>query len=335
MDVLLVGGAGFLGSHVARALVAGGHRVTVLSRGRRPLPEGCFGLIADRTDPVSLGSMLEGRHFDFTVDLTAYDAGDVERLLLVPYTALGRYVLISSGQVYLVTDAERVPYREGDEAHRVRPEPEPGSYDHASWAYGVGKRRAEQALLALRASHGVRGTILRLPILQGEGDASLRLWGWIERLLDGGPLLLPDGGTRLTRHLWAGDAARVIRHLAEGPLPREAAYNLAQPDVVTLRDFLGRVAAILGVEPRWVDASWDELLARGAEPDQFPYAGRWSSLLDPSQAVAEWGVLPRRLDEYLPEVVLWYVEHRPAESHPGYARRALERAIAAELAPAR
>ena len=38
MRVLLTGGAGFIGSHVADALVAGGHEVTVvddLSRGKR------------------------------------------------------------------------------------------------------------------------------------------------------------------------------------------------------------------------------------------------------------------------------------------------------------
>src|SRR6185436_10028097 len=103
LRILLVGGAGFLGRHVARAFLAAGHSVSVISRGRQPAPPGSESLIADRRDVRSLSPVLEGRRWDFTVDLTAYDAGDIEKLLLVPYSALGRYVMISTGQVYLVT----------------------------------------------------------------------------------------------------------------------------------------------------------------------------------------------------------------------------------------
>lgn len=329
--ILLVGGAGFLGRHVARAFRASGHLVTVISRGSRPAPEGCEALIADRREVQSLSAVLEGRRWDFTVDLTAYDAEDIEKLLLVPYSALGRYTMISSGQVYMVTESASFPYREPDSEMRVKPEPDPGTYDHASWSYGVGKRRAESAVTTLRASHGVRAVVLRLPILQGEGDGSLRLWAWMERLLDGGPLLMPDGGARLTRHLWAEDVARALVHLAEGPAPREAIYNLAQPDVVSLRELIERVAMILGVTPSLVDVTLSELEAAGLPPDFVPYAGHWASVLDPSRAAAEWGFTPTRLDEYLPRVVRAHLEHRPAASHPGYAHRERERSLAETL----
>lgn len=329
--VLLVGGAGFLGTHVARAFRGAGHAVSVISRGSRPAPEGCEPLIADRREQGSLSAVLEGRSWDFTVDITAYDAEDVERLLLVPYSALGRYTMISSGQVYLVTETPVVPCREPESEGALRPEPLPGTPDHAQWSYGVGKRRAERAVLALRASHGVRALILRLPILQGAGDSSLRLWAWIERLLDRGPLLLPDGGVRPTRHLWAEDVAHALVRLAEGPPPREAAYNLAQPDIVSLRELIERVAAVLGVTPPFVEVAWSELEAAGLPPDFAPYAGRWASVLDASRAAADWGFEPTRLDEYLPGVVRAHLQHPPAASHPGYAHRPRERAIAEAL----
>src|SRR5436853_406386 len=83
--------------------------------------------------------------------------------------------------------------REEDAERPVSPEPAADIRDHAEWRYGVGKRRAERALSALRGTHGMRAMALRLPIVQGEGDPSLRLWAYLERLLDGGPILLPDG----------------------------------------------------------------------------------------------------------------------------------------------
>jgi nucleoside-diphosphate-sugar epimerase len=330
--VLLIGGSGFLGGHAARALLEAGHEVSVLSRGNRPPLAGVETLRAERRDPASLAGALEGRRFDFTVDFAAYDAVDIERLLLIPYAALGRYVLISTGQVYLVTRCPHTPYREEDSEHPLKPEPPADTPDHREWSYGVGKRRAEGALLSLRASHGVRGVILRPPVIVGEGDHSLRLWAYLERMLDGGPIVLPEGGRQPIRFLHAGDLARVVLRLLESKPPRQAIYNLAQPDVLTLREVLERVARAAGVTPRFTDASWEELADAGIERSFSPYAGPWVSLLDPSRAGAEWGFLGTRMDDHLPGVVSWHLEHRPAASHPGYAQRGLERELAARPA---
>jgi len=109
LRVLLIGGSGFLGRHVAAALREAGHAVTVMSRGARPLPAGVEALVADREDRGALSRALEGGRFDLTVDFLVFDAVDVESLLFVPYAALGRYVMISSGQVHLVTEGARPP----------------------------------------------------------------------------------------------------------------------------------------------------------------------------------------------------------------------------------
>lgn len=335
MKVLLVGGGGFMGARTARLMRDAGHDVTVLTRGSRSLPEGVEALTADRHDLAALGAALERRRFDFTVDFVAYEAQDVESLLRVPYAALGRYVLISTGQVYLVTLTDRLPCREEDSDSPLRPEPSAGTDDHGQWTYGVGKRRAERALLALRASHGVRSLILRLPIVQGEGDPSLRLWGWLERMLDGGPVLVPDGGTQPLRFLYAGDVARaLLQLLVQGP-PRGVVYNLAQPDLVTLRDFLERVARCAGLSPRFVDVPWEGLEAAGVGRWEVPYAGPWSSVLEPARALGDWGFEATRADDYLPAVVRWHLENRPARSHRGYAARPRELALAERLQAAR
>lgn len=335
MRILLIGGAGFMGARTARALLDAGHEVAVFSRGRRPVPAGAEALAADRRDPAALSAALEHRRFDFTVDFVAYDAADVEGLLRVPYAALGRYVLISTGQVYLVTEAAGPVFREEDDGRPLKPEPPAGSADHAEWSYGVGKRRAEGALLSLRASHGVRGVVLRLPIVQGEGDGSLRLWAWLERTLDGGPVLLPDGGRQQVRFIHAGDVTRAILHLLDHDPPRLAVYNLAQPDTLPLRAFLEQAAQAAGLAPRFVEVAWEELEAAGLDRSCAPYAGPWASVLDPARAAAEWGFACQRSEEYLPGVVRWHLENRPEKSHGGYAQRPRELALAGRLAAGR
>lgn len=321
-----------MGNRTARLLRDAGHQVAVLSRGRLSLPAGVEALVADRCDPVALASALERRRFDFTVDFVAYDADHVESLLRLPQFEPGRYVLISTGQIYLVTVNEKTPCPEEADGSPLRPEPQVGTEDHAQWSYGIGKRRAESTLLSLLTSHGVRGVILRLPIVQGEGDPSLRLWGWLERMLDGGPVLVPDGGTWPLRFLYAGDVAQALLRLLEDGPPPQAVYNLAQPDILSLREFLDRVARTAGSASRFMDVPWKELEQAGVGRWDLPYAGPWSSVLDPARAVGEWGFAGTRADDYLQAVVGWHLENRPTQSHRGYAARPRELALAARLA---
>ena len=291
-EFLLAGGSGFMGTHVARGLMARGHRVTVLARGHRDPVAGATMVTADRRHPDGVAAALRGRRFDLTVDFLAYDASDFEWLARVPSGSLGRCVMISTGQVYLVGEGAEPPFVEEDARRPIRAEPATGDYDRGSWGYGVGKRRAEQALRSLGESHGVRGVALRLPIVQGEGDGSLRLWGYLERMLDGGPIVLPEG-SHPTRHLYAGDLAPVLARLADGAPPGHFAYNLAQPDVVPVRTFLERVAEAAGVSARFVAAGWEHCRAAGLDENFSPYGGAWSSVLDPARAVGSW-VSPAR-----------------------------------------
>jgi len=312
------------------AALGAGRQITVLSRGRvEPLP-GVDVLRADRRDPGTLAAVLAGRRFDFTVDLAAYDAEGVEALWRVPRASLGRYVLVSSGQVYLVRVGVKPPFRESDFAGPLMKAPREGSPDSAQWRYGIGKRRAEIALRSLRRRYGVRALALRLPVLHGEDDPTRRLWAWLERLLDGGPILLPEGGRRATRFLEVTEAAGLIARLAEGKWPERAAYNLAPARSTSLKRFLQLAARAAGVEPRFVAIRSRDLARQGLTLDALPFAGRWSSVLDARRARGELEFEASGPEQWLPRVVRWHLERRPA-SHPGYAQRERETELAERL----
>ena len=213
MRILLLGGSGLLSSAARRAFVRAGHDVSVLTRGERAVAPGVRHLPADRRDAALLRAALEGERFDFTADFLAFGGGDVERLLAVPRFSPGRLVAISSGQVYLVTATPEPPFREEAAERPLMGEPAAGTRDHDEWKYGMGKRAMEAALA--RAT-GLEALALRIPVVQGEEDrdSSRRLWAWIERMLDGGPVLLPQDGRQVVRFVYAGDVAEALLALA-------------------------------------------------------------------------------------------------------------------------
>src|SRR5690348_413015 len=96
--VLVIGGTGFLGRRISEAFVQLGDRVSVLSRGQRPVADlaDMELLQADRRDPAAMRATLGTRSFDVVVDNIAYDGQDVQQLFDVLSERVGHYIQISS-----------------------------------------------------------------------------------------------------------------------------------------------------------------------------------------------------------------------------------------------
>jgi nucleoside-diphosphate-sugar epimerase len=247
----------------------------------------------------------------------------------------GHYVLISTGQVYLVRTPRPSPAREEDYDGLLMAEPPPGTSDHEQWAYGMGKRAAEDVLAEAFARDGFPSTRLRIPMVNGERDYHRRLEGYLRRLLDGGPLLLPDGGTHRVRHVYSRDVARAITDLLGRAETYGRAYNLCQEETPTLASLLEMVAGLLGTEPRLVAVPRAELVAAGLDPvGVSPFSGLWMSFLDSSRARRELGFAPTPLPAYLGAIVAAFLAHPPAAPPEGYAARARERELARGRPPA-
>src|SRR6476619_7154061 len=142
--ILILGGTRNLGHVTAVHLLAAGHDISVLNRGvtRDELPEGIERIRATRGDD-SLCQAIGRRQFDLVIDLTTYKRADALEAVDTFRGRTGRYVFISSGQVYLVLENARRPFVEKQYAGTVMPTPPAGTDDFDSWKYGVDKRGAE------------------------------------------------------------------------------------------------------------------------------------------------------------------------------------------------
>ena len=261
------------------------------------------------------------------MDFAAYDGPDGRRAAEVLGGRVSHYVVISTGQVYLVRDKCPRPARETDYDGPVMPEPA-STFDRGQWEYGVKKRGLEDALAEAWKTTRFPSTRLRIPMVNGERDHFRRLERYLWRMLDGRPVLLPDGGDRVTRHVYSGSVVKAILTMLGRSETFGQAYNLAQDETPTLRQLLTFVAERLGAPARLADVPAERIRAAGLDPLLIsPFSGRWMSFLDPGWAKTELGFRHEPLGSYLDKIVTSFLAHPPADPPPGYEARAAELAL--------
>jgi nucleoside-diphosphate-sugar epimerase len=329
VKILVIGGTRFMGRQLVWRLLAGGHALALFNRGRQPDP---FGERVERLRGDRAGEdlvrALAGRSFDAVVDFAAYRGEDARRAAQLLEGRTGHYVFISSGQTYLVRRECPRPARESDYAGALLPAPTDAG-DRGQWDYGIGKREAEDALEEAWQRSRFPATRLRLPMVNGEGDPGCRIAPYLWRILDGGPLLLPDGGELPMRHIYSGSAVRAIAALLGSSRTHGQAYNLAQDETPTVRELLTLLADALGAPARLAPLPRAALERAGLDVTAVsPFSDRWMSFIDPARARTELGFRHEPLRTYLEKITTAFLERVPAIAPAGYASRAAELALA-------
>ncbi len=323
------GGNRFVGALLAWRLVARGDRVTLFNRGTLldPLGERVERLRGDRTTD-DLARAVEGRRFDAVVDLAAFTGDDARGAIAALGSRAGHYVLVSTGSVYAVREGCPRPSREVDYDGPVTPCPEGDPFDVGSWRYGTGKRAAEDALVEAWGAARFPSTRLRIPVVNGERDYHRRAEEYLHRILDGGPVIIPDGGEAVVRHVYGLDVAIAIARILGDERTFGQAYNFCQDETPTIWELVGMLVDRLGAPDRRVSVP---SAALGDLPvqDVSPYSGRGMSLLDPARARAELHLAHRPLAAYLDAIVASFLAHPLAAPPEGYRYRERERAIVA------
>jgi UDP-glucose-4-epimerase GalE len=221
MDVLVVGGAGYIGSHTARALQKHGHRVIIydnLSTGHAFLAKGFELIVAEISDIPKLSAVLERvqavMHFaahasvgESVQNPRKYFHNNVETGLALLNTALDRGVrrLVFSSTCAVYGEPAKTPLTEDMPRQPVNP-------------YGITKLCFEHALEAYDRAYGFRSARLRYFNAAGADES-----GEIGEVHDPETHLIP---------LALAAAARI------GPALKIFGNDYPTPDGTCIRDYI-------------------------------------------------------------------------------------------------
>jgi nucleoside-diphosphate-sugar epimerase len=331
MRSLIIGGTRNLGPSIVHALLQREYEVAVFNRGqtRDDLPEEVERLRGDRTNPEELKRALgertqTGREFDLVIDTTLYTGAEAEAAVELFTDKVGRYIFLSTGQVYLVRVGAERPYKEDDYAGQVMPEPaKAGVSEYENWRYGFDKRAAEDVFASAWTKEKFPFTSLRLPMVNSERDHYDRIHGYFLRIQDEGPILIPDEDGAPVRHVYGEDVVQAILRLAESDKGKGCAYNIGQDETLSLTQFLELLAETMHCPLKIVRVPREELDREGLLPHCSPFSGKWMSSLENARSKAELGMEYTPVAAYVKELVSYFQAVRP-HTVEGYQQRARE-----------
>jgi nucleoside-diphosphate-sugar epimerase len=326
MRSLVIGGTRNLGPSMVRALLQQGHEVAIFNRGQTPddLPPEVERLRGDRTDREQLKQALGGREFDLVLDTTLYNGVEAETIVELFAGRIGRYLFLSTGQVYLVRLGVARPFKEEDYAGPVMNEPAKTDIsEHANWTYGFEKRAAEDVFTRAWEQQKFPFTSLRLPIVNSERDHYDRLYGYFLRVQDGGPILLPKEDGPPLRHVYGEDVTQAVLRLAATDTAKGRAYNVGQDETHSLEQFLHLLAEAMQRPLKIARMERAKLEREGLLPDCSPFSGRWMSALENTRSKQELGMAYTPVRAYLKKLVD-YFQTAPSRKIEGYLQREKE-----------
>jgi 2'-hydroxyisoflavone reductase len=251
MNLLVLGGTGFVGRTVIDEALRRGHHVTALNRGHKPAPRGVTARIGDRLHPDGLAALGDDT-FDAVVDTWSAAPHAVHTAARTLRGRAHHYTYVSSRSVY--TGDGPPPLTE--HAAVVDADPHAGST-----TYAADKRGGE---LATEAFDGPV-LLARAGLILGPHEDIGRLPWWLHRLHRGGPTLAPGPADLPVQYIDARDLAGFLLDAADRR--RTGPYNLVSPPGhTTMGELLTTANAVTGghADLRWTDP--DTILAAGIEP---------------------------------------------------------------------
>lgn len=264
MKVLLLGGTGAMGGHLARILAARGDEVVVTSRRKRGGFDGIRYIEGNALSHEFLEHALSGG-YDSVVDFMVRPSVGFRETANLVMSNAGQYVFVSSYRVYadspVLTEGSPRLLDVSDDAEYL-----------ATDEYALAKARSEDAL---RESEFSNWTIVRPGItFDGSGRfqlGTLEAGTWLLRAMNGIPVMFPDEMlSKVTTLSWGGDVARMIASVVGNPDALGEDYIVASSEYLTWAEIAEVYREETGLE----------LVACTVEEYEYVVGGRYQIWLD-------------------------------------------------------
>src|SRR5687768_11251397 len=277
---LITGGAGFIGSHLARRLLDAGHAVTVLddfSTGREQnladiTNHERFQLIRDSVEnEMTVQAAMSGCDHVFHlaaavgVQLVANEPVRTIRttihgteVVLEMANRFGRPVLItSSSEVY--GKGARVPFGEEDDVVM-------GATTFSRWCYAYSKGIDEFLGLAYHRQFGLPVTIVRL--FNTVGPRQVGMYGmvlprFVDAALKNEPIEVYGDGRQTRCFCHVADVVDAITRLIDTPAARGQVYNLGGDQEISINDVAKKVIDLAQSQSPIVRIPYEKAYAPG------------------------------------------------------------------------
>ena len=263
MNVLITGGAGFIGSHLSAALVAAGEKVTVLD----DLSTGCVdnlrGLEKGGYLELHVGSVNDAKLVDELVakaDFVYHLASAVGvRLIIdqpvhtiesivggttVVLEACNRhwrpFLLTSTSEVY--GKGSRIPFNEDDDTVM-------GATCRRRWSYACAKALDEFLALAYWVERQLPITVVRLFNTVGPrqtGQYGMVVPTLVTQALSGKPITVFGDGTQSRCFTHVSDIVETLMMIPEAPQTHGQVINLGNDQEITILGLAERIKELTG-----------------------------------------------------------------------------------------
>jgi UDP-glucose 4-epimerase len=319
MNMLITGGAGYIGSHLADRLLADGHSVIALddlSTGRldnvahlRDNPR--FSWVQGDVRDAALVARLVERS-DLVFHLAAVvgvahvvadplrciqvNVGGTESVLAAAFAHKRRVLFASSSEVY--GKSARVPFREEDD--RIL-----GATWVPRWAYAVSKALDEHLCFAY-AARGLEVSVVRYfnsygPRMDPQGYGSV-VARFISQALRGEPLTVYGSGGQTRCFTYVSDTVEGTVRAATRTEALGQAFNIGSDREVTVQNLAEMVLALTGSASPIVHVPYEKVFG-----DSFEEATRRRPAIDKARRLL--GFEPAvSLEDGLKQTIRWFAE---------------------------
>ncbi len=296
MRILVLGGSGFLGSHIVDRFLGEKHDVTVYDlypeRFRRSPPgikfvTGDFGNVGALDELIATGfdavihcvstttpkSSNESPEFDIQSNVI----GTLYLLDICARHNIGKVVFLSSGGTVYgdVGNLDLV-----DETHAVRP----------MCSYGVSKLSIEHYLDVYKHLRGLNYVALRLSNPYGERQSPLRALGaltvFLHRTLKRQTVEIWGDGSVTRDFIYVGDVANAVYLATVNQV--SGIFNVGTGTGLSLRDILTHISQVVGIEPSvtWLASRSFDVPRIVLDATKLRKATDWSSVTSLDNGIA-------------------------------------------------